>query len=93
MGGGGLIFEASGARLVPTVHLAASAASARPRAARPGGCLRQNFGNSQSSRAGAEVRVGHIQCWWTKSGNLAVVTALVDLSETRLISWFNSWGP
>jgi hypothetical protein len=25
-----------------------------------------------------------------KSGNLAVATALVDLSETGLISWFNS---
>jgi hypothetical protein len=34
--------------------------------------------------------LGHIQCCWTKSGNLAVATALVDLSETGLISWFNS---
>jgi hypothetical protein len=34
--------------------------------------------------------LGHIQCCWTKSGNLAVVTALADLSETGLISWFNS---
>jgi hypothetical protein len=34
--------------------------------------------------------LGHIQCCWTKSGNLAVAIALVDLSETGLISWFNS---
>jgi hypothetical protein len=34
--------------------------------------------------------LGYIQCCWTKSGNLAVATALVDLSETGLISWFNS---
>jgi hypothetical protein len=27
---------------------------------------------------------------WTKSGNLAVVTALVDPPETAVISWFNS---
>jgi hypothetical protein len=30
---------------------------------------------------------------WTKSGNLAVATALVDPSETGLISWFNSCAP
>jgi hypothetical protein len=34
--------------------------------------------------------LGYIQCCWTKSGNLAVATALVDLSATGLISWFNS---
>jgi hypothetical protein len=34
--------------------------------------------------------LGYIQCCWTKSGNLAVATALVYLSETGLISWFNS---
>jgi hypothetical protein len=34
--------------------------------------------------------LGHIQCRWAKSGNLAVATALVDLSETGLTSWFNS---
>jgi hypothetical protein len=32
----------------------------------------------------------HIQCYWMKSWNLAVVTALVGPSETGLISWFNS---
>jgi hypothetical protein len=37
--------------------------------------------------------LGHIQCCWTKSGNLTVATALVDLSETGLISWFNSCAP
>jgi hypothetical protein len=37
--------------------------------------------------------LGYIQCCWTKSGNLTVATALVDLSETGLISWFNSCAP
>jgi hypothetical protein len=37
--------------------------------------------------------LGHIQCCWTKSGNLAVATALVDLSETGSISWFKSCAP
>jgi hypothetical protein len=36
--------------------------------------------------------LGHIKGCWTKSGNLAVATALVDLSKTGLISWFNSYA-
>jgi hypothetical protein len=34
--------------------------------------------------------MGHIQCCWTKSGNLAVGTALAGPSKTSLSSWFNS---
>jgi hypothetical protein len=34
--------------------------------------------------------MGHIQCCWTKSGNLAVVTALVDPFKTGLNSWPSS---
>jgi hypothetical protein len=50
--------------------------------------------NSEFSKARAEVLVLYPvlldELVWTKSGNLAVATALVDLSETGLISWFNS---
>ena len=70
-----------------TVHPAASAASARPRAAL-GGLSPAEF--RKFSKAGAEVLGPYPVLLWMKSGNLAVVTALVDLSETGLISWFNS---
>jgi hypothetical protein len=52
-----------------------------------GGCRRHNFGNSQRQVWRCS---GYIQCCWTKSGNLAVATALADPSEAALISWFNS---
>jgi hypothetical protein len=42
-----------------------------------------------SRRRQARRCLGYIQCCWAKSGNLAVAPALVDLSETGLISWFN----
>jgi hypothetical protein len=48
-------------------------------------------GSREANKQEAPLPDRHIQqCCWTKSGNLAVATALVDLSETGLISWFNS---